>query len=218
MSLYEPGSLLQSLRAGASRGRRETDQSCAQEQNQHSARAERSLVQRSTCSSLDHAAASEQFRPRSRRDVSAAPMNDDEHRSRCLVMVVALSARKGFETSSHPDIVAAAATLQKPTQPCHCKLMGLGSTRSKKAIGAGQVGLCQGTCVQRRLAPSVELSARRSEVPAMPEMLVAPAEQVSLLLYFPSSGASRIRTCGCDQALSHGGIGEPGRRECDRIV
>ena len=65
---------------------------------------------------------------------------------------------------------------------------------------------------------TLSLSARRSEVPAMPEMLVAPAEQVSLLLYFPSSGASRIRTCGCDQALSHGGIGEPGRRECDRIV
>lgn len=123
----------------------------------------------------------------------------------------------GFETSS-PDIVAAAATLQKPTQPCHCKLMGLGSTRSKKAIGAGQVGLCQGTCVQRRLAPSVELSAQLSEALVMPEMLVAPAEQVSLLPYFPCSSASRTRTCGCDPALSHGGIGEPSRRECNQIV
>jgi hypothetical protein len=41
--------------------------------------------------------------------------------------------------SSSDDQVAAWATLQKPTRPGHGKLLELGSTGSKKAIGASQI-------------------------------------------------------------------------------
>ena len=52
--------------------------------------------------------------------------------------------------------------MQKPTQPGQGTLLG-------------QVGLCVGTRVQRRLASIVELSAQHREVGVTPELLVAPA-------------------------------------------
>jgi hypothetical protein len=93
-------------------------------------------------------------------------------------------AVKGFRfgpadsESGSAAIRPASATLQKPTQPGHGKLLELGSTGSKKAIGASRVGLCLGTCVQWRLAPSVELSALSRTDPGAFKMLARSQMQV----------------------------------------
>jgi hypothetical protein len=68
--------------------------------------------------------------------------------------------------------------MQKPTEPGHGKLLVLGSTGSKKTIGAGQIELCLGTCLQRRLASRLELSAHTGNVADWVEMLVVGREQV----------------------------------------
>ena len=80
-------------------------------------------------------------------------------------------------SKSSPGGAAGAATMEEPTQTGHGELLVLGSTRSKQALGAGQIELSRGTRVQRRLASSVELSARAREVDVAPEMPVAYGEQ-----------------------------------------
>ena len=116
----------------------------------------------------DRAAGQRPHQLRRPTSASSRGAGEAEARPTCLLR---RCGRSG--TATH---VSAPAT--KPTQPGHGKLLELGSTGSKKAIGASQVGICLGTCVQRRLAPSVELSAHLREVAAGREMHVPSQKQV----------------------------------------
>ena len=81
----------------------------------------------------------------------------------------------GFESRS-PDVVAAAATEQKPTQPGRGQFLAVGSTGAKKANGGSHVELCVGIWVPPRLASWVELSALSapsSALAALGRMLAA---------------------------------------------
>jgi hypothetical protein len=67
-------------------------------------------------------------------------------------------ARVRPESSSGTE-TAPSATMQKPAEPGDRRLLVVGSTGSEKASGGSHIELCLGTCVRRRVASRVELSA-----------------------------------------------------------
>lgn len=99
---------------------------------------------------------------------------------------------------------AAWATMQKPRQPGDSKLSVLGSTGSKKAIGASQVGRYLGAYVRTRLASTVELLRWADATACVVPMLVASetgcrslCQSVSGVGLYPEADPRRARRVRC---------------------
>ena len=82
----------------------------------------------------------------------------------------------------------------------HRKLLVVEPTGSRKAIGASQIEFCLGTCVQRRLAFTVELSAQRRSPRHMGEMLVCAGKEERVALGIVFVAVVRVSRSASDGA------------------